>query len=63
MNNNALCGIDKNGRGTYTADGINALCEALKGSAVTSLRCAAPAKDGMPTSVRCLVWPTNVSSR
>ena len=36
---NALCGIDKYGRGTYTAEGINKLCEALKLSSVTSLRC------------------------
>ena len=32
-----ICGLDKYGRGTYTAEGINALCEGLKGSAVTSL--------------------------
>ena len=38
---NQLCGLDHNGRGTYTAEGINKLCEGLKGSAVTSLRCAA----------------------
>ena len=39
--NNQLCGIDSRGRGTYTAEGITKLCEALKGSAVTSLECAA----------------------
>ena len=38
---NALCGI-KYGEGTYTAEGINALCEGLKGSAITSLKCARP---------------------
>ena len=27
--------------GTYTTEGITKLCEALKGSAVTSLKCAA----------------------
>ena len=27
--------------GTYTAEGITKLCEGLKGSAVTSLECAA----------------------
>ena len=37
--------------GTYTAEGIIALCEGIKGSAITSLRCAAPAKDGRPTNV------------
>ena len=38
---NRLCGVwyDARGReqGTYTAEGITALCEGLKGSAVTSL--------------------------
>ena len=38
---NQLCGIDHRGRGTYTAEGITKLCEALKGSAMTSLECAA----------------------
>ena len=34
---NALCGI-KYGRGTYTAEGVNALCEALKSTTtLTSL--------------------------
>ena len=42
--NNQLCGIDCRGRGTYTAEGVTKLCEALKGSAVTSLECAAPPK-------------------
>ena len=32
-----LCRTDN---GTYTAEGITKLCEGLKGSAVTSLRCA-----------------------
>ena len=42
---NFLCGLHENGdgdiQGTYTAEGINKLCEALKESAVTSLECAA----------------------
>ena len=38
---NQLCGIDRQGRGTYTTEGITKLCEGLKGSAVTSLKCAA----------------------
>ena len=42
--NNSICGVttDFMGRqqGTYTAEGITKLCEALKGSAVTSLKCA-----------------------
>ena len=37
---NALCGV-KYREGTYTAEGITKLCEALKGSGVTSLKCAA----------------------
>ena len=40
MAGNKLCGLDYRGRGTYTTKGINKLCEALKGSAVTSLKCA-----------------------
>ena len=39
-----LCGIDDDGDGEYTTEGITALCDGLKGSAVTSLRCVAPAK-------------------
>ena len=42
LTDNQLCGV-KYGRGTYTSEGITKLCEALKGSAVTSLKCdAAP---------------------
>ena len=37
LDSNALCGLDEYGSGTYTAKGINALCEGLKGSAVTSV--------------------------
>ena len=44
LDGNQLCGLyeDDDGdiRGTYTTLGITKLCEALKGSAVTSLRCA-----------------------
>ena len=44
MASNGLCGLyyeyGKN-YGTYTAEGITKLCEGLKGSAVTSLKCAA----------------------
>ena len=42
--NTQLCGLDGYGRGTYTAEGITKLCEGLKGSAVTSLECAAAPK-------------------
>ena len=45
MSHNRLCGLYKDVcgdiQGTYTADGITKLCEGLKGSAVTSLECAA----------------------
>jgi hypothetical protein len=41
LGGNELCGVNYYGNGTYTADGITKLCEALKGSAVTSLKCAA----------------------
>ena len=47
---NQLCGIDWRGDGTYTTEAITKLCEGLKGSAVTSLECAAP-----PQSVRLSV--------
>ena len=38
---NQLCGLNQFGEGTYTTEGITKLCEGLKGSAVTSLKCAA----------------------
>ena len=41
LRSNELCGIDDQGRGTYTTEGITKLCEGLTGSAVTSLECAA----------------------
>ena len=41
LGSNQLCGLDDEGNGTYTTEGITKLCEGLKGSAVTSLRCAA----------------------
>ena len=40
--NNELCGVTSFGSGTrHTTEGITKLCEALKGSTVTSLKCAA----------------------
>ena len=42
MAGNKLCGLDDFGNGTYTAEAITKLCEALKSSAVTSLKCASP---------------------
>ena len=45
LDSNRLCGINPStGMGTYTAEGMTKLCEGLKGSAVTSLRCAAAPK-------------------
>ena len=41
MVDNILCGLDWKGGGTYTTEGITTLCEGLKGSAITSLKCAA----------------------
>ena len=41
MANSQLCGVDYNGRGTYTAEGITKLCAGPKRSSVTSLECAA----------------------
>ena len=37
LSENAICGPNQYGNGTYTAEGITALCEGLKGSTVTSL--------------------------
>ena len=41
MAKNALCGVNEHGKGIYTTEGITKMCEGLKGSAVTSLKCAA----------------------
>ena len=40
LGSNRLCGLEADGYGTYTSEGITKLCEGLKGSSVTSLRCA-----------------------
>ena len=40
LDNNHLCGLEYDGEGEYTTEGITKLCEGLKESAVTSLRCA-----------------------
>ena len=42
--NNELCGVTSWGGGIYTTEGITKLSEALKGSAVTSLKCATAPK-------------------
>ena len=51
---NQLCGLNYRGEGTYTEEGINALCEGLKGSAITSLKCA------RPQAHHCLSAPAKV---
>ena len=39
LDSNQLCGVNFSGKGTYTTESITKLCEGLKGSSVTSLRC------------------------
>ena len=42
LSNNQLCGIDHNGEGTYTAEGITAIADALRvngGLTVANLMC------------------------
>ena len=39
LDNSALCGVDQFGEGTYTSEGIEKICEALKvNSTLQSLR-------------------------
>ena len=52
LSGNQLCGLDDRGRGTYTSEGITKLCEALKGSAVTSLKCVATPHACLSVSAR-----------
>ena len=61
----ALCGIAKFGGGTYTAEGITKLCEGLKGSAVTSLECAAAPKVSCqrPLTHLCSLTPSPMPSQ
>ncbi len=54
---NNLCGVDVLGRG-YTTMGINALCEGLRESAITSLKCARPLH--RPTK-HCMLAPSNIA--
>ena len=41
LGDNELCGLGTYSGGTYTTEGITELCKGLRGSAVTSLECAA----------------------
>ena len=38
LNENQLCGLDRDGDGNFTTEGLTALCEGLKQSKVSSLR-------------------------
>ena len=40
LDNNLLCGVNKNGLGKFTLDAINAICDALTKSNVQSIRCS-----------------------
>ena len=47
--NNMLCGVTPSGNGTYTAQGINVLCEALKSTTtLTSLKYASHLESHFP---------------
>ena len=49
LDDNVLCGVDKYGNGIYTTEGINALCDALKGNnTITSLKYASQL-ESLPT--------------
>ena len=37
LSDNQICGVSKGGRGTFTLDAINALCEAITNSNLTSI--------------------------
>ena len=39
MDDNQLCGVNRSGVGKFTTEGITALCDGLKQSKVSSLRC------------------------
>ena len=38
LDKNLLCGVNEYGGGTYTIEGISALCEGIKQSNIQSLR-------------------------
>ena len=39
LDENQLCGVDEYGNGKFTTEGITALCDGLKQSKVSTLRC------------------------
>ena len=38
LSDNQICGVSKGGSGTFTLDAINALCEAITNSNLTSIK-------------------------
>ena len=56
MEDNELCGFYKDMygeiHGTYTAKGVTKLCEGLKGSAMTSLKCVGASRACLSVSAR-----------
>jgi len=40
LNNNQLCGLDEDGKGIYTIEGITALCQGIKQSKISTLSLA-----------------------
>ena len=56
MGSNELCGLNTDGDGTYTTDSVTKLCKGLRGSAITSLGCAAA--PWRPLSCWALLAPT-----
>ena len=78
LDSTTLCGIDRRTfQGTYTAEGITKLCEGLKGSCVTSLRCAVAPKRSLlcqrpltrlvsrrpDLSHACSLWSNNIGDK
>jgi len=54
---NALCGLNDNSGRTYTTEGINALCDTLKGNnTITSLKHASQL-ESLPTATAFNVVP------
>ena len=56
LEDNELCGFYKDMygeiHGTYTAEGVTKLCEGLKGSAMTSLKCVGASRACLSVNAR-----------
>ena len=64
---NFLCRVKLHGGGIYTTEGITKLCEALKGSSVISLECAAAPKSVLllcqhSVTLLCLLPPGSTAT-